>query len=249
LGMHPGEYAIKVSGLTKYYGENQALGGLDLEVGRHTIYGIIGPNGAGKTTLLKIVAGIIRPTAGEVRVLGYSLREEPERVKALIGYLPEKPRAYDALTVREFLEFIRELYSIPSDAFTERVEEYSKAFGLAGYSHFFMGSLSKGLLQRALLAAIFVREPQIYLLDEPFHGLDPSGIWQLRRLLREKGKLGATVLVATHILDLAEKLCDRIAIINQGRILIEGTPQGLGEATGGEGSLEGVYLKLVGEGP
>lgn len=247
LGMPSSRYAIEVSGLTKFYGKNQVLWDLNLQVEQGTIFGIVGPNGAGKTTLLKIVAGIIRPSSGGVRIFGHSLSREPENIKSFIGYLPEKPRAYDVLTVKEFLEFIKELYSIPDAVFIERVEEYSKAFGLGGYDQSFMGSLSKGLLQRALLAAIFVREPRIYLLDEPFSGLDPGGIWQFRRTLQEKAKVGATVLMATHILDFVEKLCDRIAIIDQGKILIEGTPQQLREAAGVQSSLEEAYLKLLGE--
>lgn len=248
-GMPSSQYAIEVSGLAKFYGQSQVLWDLNLHVEQGTIFGIVGPNGAGKTTLLKIVAGIIRPAAGEVKILGESLGKDPEKVKSLIGYLPEKPRAYDVLTVKEFLEFIRELYSIPDAVFGERVEGYSKALGLGDYDQSFMGSLSKGLLQRVLLASIFVREPRIYLLDEPFSGLDPSGIWQLRRLLLEKVKSGGTVLMATHILDFAEKLCDRIAIISKGRILIEGTSQRLREAAGTERSLEEAYLKLMGEEP
>jgi len=240
------EYAIETFRLTKYYGSLLAVNQVNLKVKRGKIHGLVGPNGAGKTTILKILCGILKPSSGDAKILRYSVLREPLKVKSLIGYIPERIYAYDALTVTEFLRFIGQLYQIPKGTLSARIEKYMEMFELEDYRDFFLDTLSKGLLQRVMVVSLFIREPKVYILDEPFYGLDPHSSWMFKKLLKEKVEEGASVLLSTHILEVVERFADTITIIDRGRIIAEGVLEELKKKTGEDRSLEAVFLKLTG---
>jgi len=239
------EIAIETSKLTKYYGNICAVDHLDLKVSRGTIHGLIGPNGAGKTTVIKMLCGVTNPALGEAYILGFNVRDEPEKAKAQVGYIPENPMAYETLTVDEFLNFIGALYLILGDELQKKKQKYIELFNLEAYKGEYIGSLSKGFLQRTIICSIMIREPQVFLLDEPFYGLDPYSSWQFKRLLREMRENGKTVLICTHALGVVEELCDGITIMNKGKKVAEGPTQDLRKNAGSNFSLEEAFLKLT----
>jgi len=238
--------AISLHAVSKYYELVKALDEVTLTVPKGTILGLVGPNGAGKTTLMKILAGIFKPDLGSVRLFGKDLFFDYFETRKMIGYLPEKIILYPTLTGFEFLKFVSGLYNIDEQTFKERLAKYASRMKIEPYINTFLGTMSKGMLQKVVLTGIFIREPMIYLLDEPFYGLDPEGIWILRQLLREKANKGATVIVSSHILPLVEELCDRIAIIYKGKIHAEGTVKEISNWVGESKTLEEIFLKITG---
>lgn len=225
---------------------------LDLTLEGGVIFGFLGPNGAGKTTAIKMMAGILQPTSGDVDVGGIRMSAEPSRAKRLIGYMPQDVFIYDKLTVREFLRFTCELYGGDFRREQARAVELLDAFELTGKAGALCGSLSGGQKQKLMLASLLMHRPKVLLLDEPTNGLDPKSAKLVKDLLRKLAAQGMAVLMSTHIMEVAERMCDRIGIIHQGKLVAQGTLGELraqaarGDGVGGEASLEDIFLELTG---
>lgn len=234
---------LRIEHYTKRFGEKVAVDDLTLRIAPGEIYGFIGHNGAGKTTTLKACAGILAPDAGEIYIDGISIRENPLTVKKIIAYLPDNPELYPFLTGIKYLNFIADVFGIPADVRSARIAELSEKFQLtdalaqqvSGYSH--------GMKQRLALIAAFLHEPRLILMDEPFVGLDPQASHLLKEMMREHCERGGAIFFSTHVLDVAERLCDKIAIIKNGKLLRAGTT----EEVKGDESLEDAFLELVDE--
>lgn len=234
---------LRIEHYTKRFGEKVAVDDLTLHIAPGEIYGFIGHNGAGKTTTLKACAGILAPDAGEIYINGISIRENPLAAKKIIAYLPDNPELYPFLTGIKYLNFIADVFAIPADVRSARIAELSEKFQLtdalaqqvSGYSH--------GMKQRLALIAAFLHEPRLILMDEPFVGLDPQASHLLKGMMREHCERGGAIFFSTHVLDVAERLCDKIAIIKNGKLLRAGTT----EEVKGDESLEDAFLELVDE--
>ncbi|MDK2463654.1 MAG: ABC transporter ATP-binding protein [Candidatus Korarchaeota archaeon] len=229
--------AVEVSEVRKSYGDVVALDGVSLTVEEGEIYGLLGPNGAGKTTLMEIIAGLRAPDSGEVRVLGVDVVEHPRRVRELVGFNPQETLLYDPLTARENLEFVAALYSMPRDEFQRRLEELTDLLGMADFLDRRTGKLSGGQQRRVSLAASLLHRPPVIILDEPTVGLDPDArrdFWNLIEGLRSEGR---TLLISTHYMEEADELCDRVAIIDRGRIVAVGRPEELKARRGGRSKV------------
>jgi len=239
--------AIKIKNLTKRFGKKVAVSGLNLEVNPGEIVGLVGPNGAGKTTTLRILTGIIKPTSGSVAVNGYNVLTDPILAKSSIGYIPEKPTCYPSLTVREYITFMARIYEVPTDIALVRMRQFVDMFQLDEFLNSYVGTLSKGNLQRTLLVGIFVRNPPYVLaLDEPIYGLDPRGAWNLKAYLKRLRDEGSAILISTHILEVAADLCDRFVIMNEAAVVGRGTLGELLESHEYSHNLEEVFLSLTG---
>jgi ABC-2 type transport system ATP-binding protein len=213
---------VIVKNLTKRYGSQKAIDSINFRVNQGEVLGFLGPNGAGKSTTMKIITSYLAPTEGDVEVGGYSVTREPEKVKQLIGYLPENNPLYLDMPVIEYLEFSALLQGVSKDKVQSRIREMIKVCGLMGEKHKLIGELSKGYRQRVGLAQAMIHDPQVLILDEPTTGLDPNQIVEIRKLIKEIGR-EKTVILSTHILPEVEATCDRILIINNGKIVADGT--------------------------
>ena len=232
---------IQVTELTKDYGARRALQSLTFETQQGEIVGFLGPNGAGKTTTMRILTGFMAPTSGEARVAGYDVVKESIEVRRRVGYLPETVPLYTEMVVFDYLKFMADLRHIPNA--DERVEETLEMVGLLDRSEGYIANLSKGMRQRVGLAQALLHRPEVLILDEPTIGLDPSQVVDVRNLIREIGK-ERTVLLSTHILSEAQQICDRVLIINKGRIVVEDTPENLQSRLVG---AERVVLRVRGD--
>ena len=233
--------AIEASGVTKRYGSVDALNGIDISVDRGEFFGLFGPNGAGKTTMLRILTGQLRPTSGRVRVLDVDAVQEPLRVKSLIGIVPEVESPPSYLTAHEYLYFVGQVRKV--DDLEARIAHWFQFFDLDGVRANLCKDLSKGTRQKLMLAAAFLHEPALVFLDEPFINLDPIYQRKLKDFLAEYIAHGGTAFMASHLLDIAEKLCDRAAVIQSGAIVATGS---LDEIRGSERDLETAFLRIVG---
>jgi ABC-type multidrug transport system ATPase subunit len=239
--------AIILKEVTKRFGKKIAVRQLSLEVNPGEIVGLVGPNGAGKTTTLRMLAGIIRATSGFIQVNGHDLKKNPILAKEKIGYIPEKPTCYPSLTAREYVMFTARIYGVPQETALIRMREFVDLFQFDDFIDSYIGTLSKGNLQRALLIGIFSREPPFVLaLDEPIYGLDPRGAWNLKKLLRQLRDTGSAVLISTHILEVAADLCDRFVIMNEGDIVGRGSYDQLRKQHPEAANLEEIFLNLTG---
>lgn len=239
--------AISLEGVEKRFGKKVAVCNLNLSVHPGEIIGLVGPNGAGKTTTLRMLTGIIAPSRGSVEVNGFNMKKKPLQAKERIGYIPERPTCYQSLRVREYLTFVARVYGVPKPSMMIRMREYTDLLQLVPLLGSFIGTLSKGNLQRTLLAGIFVREPPFILaLDEPIYGLDPRGAWILKKLLRRLRNEGSCAVISTHTLEVAQGLCDKFVIMNEGDIVGQGTLEELLAQHRGALTLEEVFLELTG---
>ncbi|MBF0176145.1 MAG: ABC transporter ATP-binding protein [Magnetococcales bacterium] len=220
------ENMIEVSELTRYYGLNRVLDRISLNVRRGEVMGFLGPNGAGKTTTMRILAGLLAPTEGSIRVAGMDILEKPEAARAKIGFLPESPPIYDDMTVREYLAYLASLRGVPTSRLKDALDRAMTHCGLSDQADRLLGHLSKGYRQRAGIAQAIVHSPEVVILDEPTAGLDPLQIREIRSLIRTLGG-EHSVLLSTHILPEVQMTCDRVALIHQGRIVVEDTLAGL----------------------
>jgi ABC-2 type transport system ATP-binding protein len=241
---------IRFRDLRKIYGRMVAVDDLRFEVAAGEVFGFIGPNGAGKTTTIRMMMGLLAPTSGTVELARHDLRTAPEAAKAVTGYLPDHPFLYDKLTAREFLHFVGGLYRLDGRARAARAAELLADFGLAERAEELTETFSHGMRQRLALAAALLHRPRILILDEPMVGLDPQGAVTLRALIRGLAAGGVTVFLSTHSLHVAEELCDRIAVLDRGRLVALGSLDELrtraaAVATPGA-SLEAVFLRLTG---
>ena len=231
----------------KTFGAAVAVDGLDLQIRQGTFYAFLGPNGAGKTTSLRILAGLLRPTAGQALLFGVDVHAEPERAKQPLAYVPDEPALYGKLTPIEFLEYVAALWSVPSGVARGRARSLLTELGLADRVDTRIESFSRGMKQKVALAAALIHAPKLLMLDEPLTGLDAAAARQVKDRLVEYVAQGGTVLLTTHILEVAERLAERIGILAHGKLRAEGTLEELRAAAGLSGAtLEDVFLKLVG---
>ena len=238
---------IQVQDLVKTYGAFTAVDGVSLDVAPGEIHGFLGPNGAGKTTTIRMIAGLLKPTRGRVVIDGHDLERAPEKAKAALGFIPDRPFLYDKLTAAEFLRFHAGLYGIEGGGLQERLLELLALFELLGWKDELVESFSHGMKQRLVMCAAFLHRPRAVLVDEPMVGLDPRGARLIKQVFREMSRKRVAILMSTHTLEVAEEMCDQISIILGGRILARGTVADLRALAGGEDEkLTPVFLKLTG---
>jgi ABC-2 type transport system ATP-binding protein len=243
----PTDSALELKGLRKVYAK-PAVDDLNLKVRGGELYALLGPNGAGKTTTLRMVAGLLRPDAGAITVFGVDALADPRAAKRLIAWLPDEPMLYDKLTPLEYLQFVAGLWGVPAKQAQAKAEELLRWLDLWDQRGQRCEGFSRGMKQKAALAGALIHDPRLLILDEPLTGLDAAMARQVKDLLQARVKAGATVILTTHILDVAERLADRIGIIQGGRLRAEGTLDELRARAGDAGgSLEDVYLQLVGD--
>lgn len=238
---------IELRGLTKRYGSFTAVDGIDLSVPTGEIFGFLGPNGAGKTTTLRMIAGILQPSSGTVEIGGIELAKDPTVAKSKLGYIPDRPFIYEKLTGLEFLSFVAGLYGEEGAEIERRSDELLALFDLQEWANQLVESYSHGMRQKLIIASAFVHRPEVIVVDEPMVGLDPKAARILKDLFREFVKRGNTIMMSTHTLEVAETLCDRIAIIQSGRIRSLGTLAELRQSHSGDTKLEEIFLSLTGE--
>ena len=234
---------LNIEHLTKTYGEKKAVDDLNLHIRPGEIYGFIGHNGAGKTTTLKSVAGILQFDAGEIYIGGDSIREKPLECKRKIAYIPDNPDLYEYMTGIRYLNFIADIFGVDAALRRERIRRYADAFELTGDLAQPIAAYSHGMKQKLAIIAAWLHEPQLILMDEPFVGLDPKAAHLLKGMMRGICDRGGAIFFSTHVLEVAEKLCDKVAIIKGGKLLRSGTM----EEVKGDDSLEEVFLELEGE--
>lgn len=236
---------IEAAGLKKRYGDTEAVRGVDLKVYPGEIFGFLGPNGAGKTTTIKMLIGLLRPSEGVARIGGHDIQREPIAAKKLLGYVPDQPYLPEKLTAREYLDFIAGLYQMDRAEAARRGEELLRLFALEERGDEFVGGYSHGMRQKTALAGALLHNPQAFFLDEPTVGLDPRSARLIKDILREVSERGTAVFLTTHILEIAENMCDRVAIISGGTVIAIGTMDELRAGHTGE-SLEDIFLALTG---
>jgi ABC-2 type transport system ATP-binding protein len=237
---------IEAEHLYKKYGEKTAVDDVSFQVYGGEIFGFLGPNGAGKTTTLKIIVGLLQPTRGVARVGGYDVLTQPMLAKASAGYVPDEPNLYAKLSGRELLRFVGDLYDLNPAQIARRTDELLNLFGLAEAADDMVESYSHGMQQKASLAAALIHDPKVLVLDEPTVGLDPKSARLIKDILRQLAERGAAVMLSTHIMEIAERMCDRIGIINQGKLAAVGTMDDLRALDTGQTDLEDIFLKLTG---
>jgi ABC-2 type transport system ATP-binding protein len=241
--------AIELRNVVKRFSEIVAVDNVDLDVKQGEIFGLLGPNGSGKSTTMKMLLGLIQPDAGSVKVLGIDVEKDAVAVKRQVGYAPESPHLYEFLTGIEYLDFIGDVYGMKTEEKKERINEYLKALELEGREGDMISSYSQGMKQKVALMSAFLYKPKVLILDEPLNGLDPRSAKIVKDLLRELKAQGVTTLMSTHILEIAQALCDRIAIMYRGRLLALGSMEELRQmARMPESGLEDIFLKLTGTG-
>jgi len=236
--------AILVRELRKYYGSKAAVDGVDLEVPRGSFFGFLGPNGAGKSTTIRMLTGLIPADSGSIEILGFRLPEQDLEIKRRIGLVPEESLLFDRLTGAEFLEFVGRMYGLNRPNAIERAGDLLELFQLQA-DRKMIGEYSKGMRKRVAMAASLIHHPELFLMDEPFEGVDAVGARLMKDILIDQVKRGATIFLTSHVLEVVERLCDRVAIINDGRIVNSGTLEDL--RAGGE-SLEDAFVRIVGAG-
>ena len=239
---------IRLQSLTKRYGSFTAVDAIDLDVPRGELFGFLGPNGAGKTTTLRMIAGILRPTSGAVAIGGVDIAQDPNAAKMKLGFIPDRPFIYEKLTGAEFMRFVAGLYDQEGPEVEHRMRELLALFDLDAWQDELVESYSHGMRQKLIISSAFVHKAEVIVVDEPMVGLDPKAARILKDLFREYTRRGNTIMMSTHTLEVAETLCDRIAIIQSGRIRACGTMAELRQgAEGGASGLEDIFLKLTGE--
>jgi ABC-2 type transport system ATP-binding protein len=238
---------IKLAGLTKRYGKFTAVDAIDLHVPRGELYGFLGLNGAGKTTTLRMIAGILRPTAGSIHLAGYDVHLQPLAAKAHLGYIPDRPHIYEKLTGNEFLRFVAGLYGQDGAAVERRMSELLDVFELLPWQDELVEAYSHGMRQKLIIASALLHRPECIVVDEPMVGLDPKAARLFKDIMRQFVSQGGTVMMSTHTLEVAEAVCDRVAIIHEGKIVASGLLDELRTQTGsGRERLEELFLRLTG---
>ena len=245
----PQAAALEISGLTKQFGGKPAVDRLDLSIPRGEFHALLGPNGAGKTTTLRMVAGLLKPDGGSIRILGHDVGADPMAAKQVLAFLPDDPLLYGKLRPLEYLEFVAGLWGIAPELAASRAEELLRWLELWGHTGELVEGFSRGMRQKVALAGALIHDPQLLILDEPLTGLDAAAARQVKDLLVDRVARGHTVLLTTHILEIAERLAQRISIIQRGRIIAQGSLDELragAAAQGGLGAtLEDVFLRLT----
>lgn len=234
---------LKIENFTKKYGDKTAVSQLDLTIGKGEIYGFIGHNGAGKTTTLKAVAGILGFEEGQIFIDGVSVKEDPITCKKKMAYIPDNPDLYEFMTGIQYLNFIADIYGVSSEVRQERINRYAEKFEMKKNLAMGISSYSHGMKQKLALISAWIHEPSLIIMDEPFVGLDPKASHLLKEMMHEFCQKGGSIFFSTHVLEVAEKLCDKVAIIKGGRLIRSGTM----EEVKGDASLEKVFLEMEGE--
>ena len=248
MNRSPPPPALEIRGLAKRF-ERPAVDGIDLDVSAGEFYTLLGPNGAGKTTTLRMVSGLLKPDRGTIRIHGLDALADPVAAKRMTAWLSDEPMIYDKLTPIEYLDFVAGLWGVESGLAEARAADLVAWLGLAPHARERCESLSRGTRQKVALAGALVHEPRLIILDEPFTGLDAGSARLVKSVLRERVKAGCSVIMTTHILDVAERMADRIGVISEGRLIAEGTLEELrGKAGAGAGSLEDTFLALLAQG-
>ena len=239
---------IRTERIEKRYQNFQALQPLDLHIQKGEVFGFLGPNGAGKTTTIRILSGVLPPTGGRLKIDGIDMAIDPVGAKARIGYIPDRPYLYEKLTAREMLEFVGGLYGMQSAEISKRGDELLEFHGLLEFADELVEGFSHGMKQRLTLSTALLHEPPLLIVDEPMVGLDPRGARQIKQVFRDQADSGNTVFLSTHSLDVAQEVCDRLAIIHRGRIVAQGAYDDIRRrrADGAE-DLEEVFLRILEE--
>ena len=240
---------FEIKSVSKAYTKNgvKAVDGLNLTVNNGEIFGFLGPNGAGNTTSIRMITGILQPDEGDILLDGVSMKERPIAAKRTFAFVPDNPETFSRLKAIEYLNFIGDVYKVPVEERKSRIENYCQKFGLKEVLNNRISSFSHGMKQKLFLIASLITEPQNWILDEPMVGLDPEAAFIIKETMREHAAAGKTVFFSTHVMEVAEKLCDRIGVIKKGQLIFVGTMQELKEQHGKEGqSLEDIFLSLIG---
>jgi len=236
---------IKLINLTKNYGRLTAVNKVNLEVAAGVIFGFLGPNGAGKTTTIKMMAGLLQPTEGTILIGGHDIMTEPLMAKAITGFIPDRPFLYEKLTATEFMHFVARLYEM--DDSHKRISELLELFGLPDWKNELVENFSHGMKQRLVMASALLHHPKVLVVDEPMVGLDPRGARLVKDIFKDLASRGVTIFMSTHTLEIVEQMCTRVAIINKGDIIAEGSVEDLGRmARMPESHLEPIFLRLTG---
>ena len=235
--------AIEIRDLRKLYGAKAAVDGLSLTVPRGSFFGFLGPNGAGKSTTIRMLTGLIPPTSGSIELLGMTMEGHELEIKRRIGLVPDESLLFDRLTGAEFLEFVGRMYGLARSVAQERARELLDLFELTAQPRQLIAEYSKGMRKRVAMAASLIHRPELFLMDEPFEGVDAVGARLMKDILLDQVRQGATIFLTSHVLEVVERLCDRVAIINEGKIVREGTMQELRSASE---TLEDVFVRVVG---
>jgi ABC-2 type transport system ATP-binding protein len=236
---------IKLVDLRKQYGKLTAVNSINLEVARGQVFGFLGPNGAGKTTTIKMMAGLLQPTSGSAFIGGYDVQKEPLRAKFITGFIPDRPYLYEKLTAAEFMHFVSKLYEMADPK--QRINELLDLFGLDEWADELVENFSHGMKQRLVMASALLHKPEVLVVDEPMVGLDPRGARLVKDIFQDLASQGVTVFMSTHTLEIVEQMCTRVAIINKGEIIAEGSVEDLGRlASMPDSHLEPIFLRLTG---
>jgi ABC-2 type transport system ATP-binding protein len=237
---------IKISNLTKKYGDHVAVNDLSLVINSGELFGFLGPNGAGKTTTIKMLTGVLRPTAGDIEINGIDIQKQPQEAKHTVGYIPDDPYLYDRLTAREHLRFVGGLYGLSEEEVAQRSERLFEIFGMNGWVDKRCEEFSHGMRQKLVFSSAFLHQPSVLVVDEPMVGLDPQSTRLVKDMMRQYAGEGKTVFISTHVLSIAEELCDRIGIIHRGRLIEVGTLNELkSKAAKSDVNLETLFLELT----
>jgi ABC-2 type transport system ATP-binding protein len=237
---------IETSHLIKHYGDKVAVNDVSFNVYGGEVFGFLGPNGAGKTTTIKVIVGLLQPSAGAVKINGYDVQTQPIPAKAASGYVPDTPNLYPKLSAHELLRFVGDLYGLDRSQVEKRGEELLRLFELEKVRDDPIDSYSHGMQQKMALACALIHDPRVLVLDEPTVGLDPRSARLIKDMLRQMAERGAAVFLSTHILEIAERMCDRIGIINKGELIAIGSMEELRSLGKGETNLEDIFLSLTG---
>ena len=238
--------AVEINSLVKTYAGVRAVDDLSLSIPQSCFFGFLGPNGAGKTTTIKMLMGLAQPDSGTIRIFGKTLPDDALDIKRQFGLVPDDSLLFDYLKGAEYLEFIGRLYGLPRQQSKERARELLELFQLSENERKLIGEYSKGMRKRIAMAAALIHRPKLFLMDEPFEGVDAVGARLMKDILLEQVAHGATVFLTSHVLDVVERLCDVVAIINRGRIVTQGTMSDLRHSAGPEGTLEDVFVNVIG---
>lgn len=237
---------IKIKNVSKSYKKgNKVIDGLNLEIKDGEIFGFLGQNGVGKTTTIKMITGILEIDEGDILIDGISIQKNPVEAKKKFGYVPDNPDMFIKLKGIEYLNFIADIYEVPEDVREERIEALSKKFGIYEVLNNKIQSYSHGMRQKIVIIGVLLHNPKNWIIDEPMTGLDPNSTFELKKLMREHANQGNTVFFSTHILDVAERLCDRIGIINNGKLLFVGTYEEIKQKLQENKSLEELFMEIT----
>lgn len=238
---------IEIINLTKRYGNITAVSELNLTIPNGQLFGFLGPNGAGKTTTIKTLVGLLKPTSGVVKIEGFDVQKQPLEAKRVVGFIPDKPFIYEKLTGKEFLQFTAGLYQVEPRSVDERIAQLLDMFELNDWGDELVESYSHGMRQKLVMSAALIHQPQVIVVDEPMVGLDPKGARLVKKIFRELCDNGTTIFMSTHTLEIAEQMCDHIAIIQKGQIIAQGTIEELHRlAQTTKTNLEDIFLELTG---